>query len=98
MGMFNYVFLFWFVGVPELEICLRRPPATRKLEKLVKTTKSSCYFSFLDFSLGAKSKNLILCVLLVFLVSELPGATGDKSRALELQKPPKKENVIKHPH
>ena len=48
MGMFNYDFLFLFFGFPELEICLRRPPATRKLEKLVKTTKSSFYFSFLD--------------------------------------------------
>ena len=48
MGMFNYVFLFWGFGVPELEICLPRPPATRKLEKLVKTIKSSFFFSFLD--------------------------------------------------
>ena len=48
MGMFNYVFLFWFVGVPELEICLRRPPATRKLEKLEKQQTHAFYFSFLD--------------------------------------------------
>ena len=49
MGTFNYVFPFClFFGIPELEICLRRPPATLKLEKLLKTTKSSFYFSFLD--------------------------------------------------
>ena len=56
MGMFNYVFLFLVFGVPELEICLRRPPAARKLEKLVKTTKSSFYLSFLK-SRNEESQN-----------------------------------------
>ena len=52
-------------------------------------------------SLGTKSKNLILLRLLVFLVFELPGAAGDKSRAPELQKHKKQnktKNIIKHPH
>ena len=44
--------LFGVFGVPEPEICLRRPPATRKLEKLAKTTTTTTttvsYFSFLD--------------------------------------------------
>ena len=44
-------------------------------------------FSFWgSLSLGMKSKNLILLCLLVF---ELPGAAGDKSRALEFQNPKK---------
>ena len=39
--------------------------------------------------LGMNSKNLILLFLFVFLVFELPGAAGDKYRALEFQKPQK---------
>ena len=41
--------------------------------------------------LGTKRKNLILLFLLVILVFDLPGAAGDKFRALEFHKPKKGE-------
>ena len=47
--------LFGVFGVPELEICLRRPPATLKLENLIETTKASFLLFIPRLSLGMKN-------------------------------------------
>ena len=46
--------LFCVFGVPELEICLQRPPATRKLEKLVKL-QNEVFLFIPRLSLGMKN-------------------------------------------
>ena len=44
-----------------------------------------------------KSENSIVLFLLVFIISELPGAAGDKSRALELQQTQKGKTYLNIP-